>query len=262
MKSKICMILFAAFFTVLPNVYADSTPSKISKPDAETVMNLMKAGNERFCSGKMLHGNQDASRIALAAASDQGNYAVATVLSCSDSRVPVELIFDSGIMELFVVRVAGNVCNTDEAGCIEYGVCHVKTPLLLVLGHSKCGAVSAVMASVKGHGHESEKNIPPLVASIKAPVERAIASNQNLDSKDLMNLAIEENVYESIYNLLLKSAAVRAKVLKGELLIAGGLYDLDSGRVIWFDQERIKTLTVKAEQDPRRSVSVYEEILK
>lgn len=99
------------------------------------------------------------------------------MITCSDSRVPVELVFDAGVMDIFVVRVAGNVCDTDEVGSIEYGLAHVNTPVLVVLGHTQCGAVTAVTHAVQGKGHALELNIPPLVDNIEPAVKRAMVTN-------------------------------------------------------------------------------------
>ena len=115
-----------------------------NKPDAAAALALLKEGNARFAAGNAKRPDADMARIKLADAESQGKYAYATVISCSDSRVPVELIFDAGIMDIFVIRVAGNVCDSDEIGSIEYGLAHVKTPVLVVMGHTKCGAVTAV----------------------------------------------------------------------------------------------------------------------
>ena len=96
--------------------------AKSGKPSADEALALLKAGNLRFARREPEHPHTDAERLALAAAEDQGNHAYATVLACSDSRVPVERIFDAGVMDLFVIRVAGNVCNADELGSIEYAL--------------------------------------------------------------------------------------------------------------------------------------------
>lgn len=136
---------------------AESGPAP-AKPVPSEVIKVLQKGNARFVAGKPKGPNRDKERVALAATSDQGDFALATVLSCSDSRVPVEVLFDAGIMDLFVVRVAGNVADTDEVGTIEYGLAHVRTPVLVVLGHSGCGAVKAVNSAAHGEGHALEKN--------------------------------------------------------------------------------------------------------
>ena len=116
------MLLFVLLFSFL-NISAGD--KKTEKPSADKIIEMLKKGNQRFVDGKSTFPNIEISRRELAANSDQGNYAYATVLSCSDSRVPAEFIFDAGIMDLFVIRVAGNVADTDEIGTIEYGLGHV-----------------------------------------------------------------------------------------------------------------------------------------
>ena len=90
----------------------------------------------------------EVERLIQAGKESQGDHAYATVITCSDSRVPVERVFDAGVMDIFVIRVAGNVCDVDEVGSIEYGLAHVHTPVLVVLGHTQCGAVTAVTKKV------------------------------------------------------------------------------------------------------------------
>ena len=137
-----------------------------TKPSPEKAIAILKEGNARFVAGKSLHPNADSKRLLLSGNADQGDYAYATVITCSDSRVPVETIFDAGVMDIFVIRVAGNVCNVDEIGSIEYGLAHVRTPVLIVLGHTKCGAVTAVTHAFHGKCHRLERNIPPLIKGI------------------------------------------------------------------------------------------------
>ena len=109
------------------------------KPTPEQALQKLKDGNRRFVAGKAQNPHADAARLKLAASQNQGDHALATVITCSDSRVPPEILFDAGVMDLFVIRVAGNVVQTDEAGSIEYGLAHVYTPVLVVLGHTQCG---------------------------------------------------------------------------------------------------------------------------
>jgi carbonic anhydrase len=127
----------------------------------------------------------------------QGQNPSVTILACSDSRLPVERIFDQGIGDLFVVRVAGNVADGDEIGSIEYGMGHLHTPLLVVLGHTKCGAVTAVASGAAVHG-----SIPGLVDNIIPAVDAARRKNPTLSGPDLIARAIEENVLISMRDVL------------------------------------------------------------
>lgn len=226
------------------------------KPGADQALKMLTDGNARFREGKTLGPHRDLERVKLAAGSDQANFALATVLSCADSRVPVELLFDAGVMDLFVVRVAGNVADTDEVGSIEYGLAHVNTPLLVVLGHSGCGAVKAVAQTLQGHGHALEKNIPPLVDNIAPAVQRAMRAHPEAADAAVVPFAVEENVWQSIQDLFKRSAAVRELVKAGKVKVAGAVYDLPSGEVKWLDPARPEALLAAAEKDPKRSMDV------
>ena len=234
-----------------------SSPRFSAKPTPDQVLQMLKDGNERFSGGKSAYLHCDPARIGLAEQSDQGNYAYATVLSCSDSRVPVELIFDAGIMDLFVVRVAGNVCDTDEIGSIEYGLAHVKTPVLVVLGHTRCGAVTAVSQAVAGHGHKLERNIPPLVDNIVPAVKRAIEQHQDLHGDTIVPFAIEENVWQAVEDLFMKSPAVRDLARSGRVIVTGAIYDLGTGKVNWLAQAKIGDILKRVEASPDKETEAF-----
>jgi carbonic anhydrase len=227
------------------------------KPTPAEIIQMLKSGNERFYTGNAIYPHTDAARIALAAQADQGNHATATVISCSDSRVPVELIFDAGIMDIFVIRVAGNVADTDEIGSIEYGLAHVNTPVLVVLGHTRCGAVTAVAQAVQGHGHKLERNIPPLVDNIVPAVKRAMDRHQDLHGDALIPYAIEENIWQSIEDLFMKSPAVRNLVKKEKVIVAGAVYDLASGKVEWLDTEKVSEILGRVEASAAKETEPF-----
>ncbi|MBI5579594.1 MAG: carbonic anhydrase [Deltaproteobacteria bacterium] len=230
-----------------------------AKATPNEILQMLKAGNERFSSGKSAHLHSDPARIGLAGKSDQGNYAYATVLSCSDSRVPVELIFDAGIMDLFVVRVAGNVCDTDEIGSIEYGLAHVKTPVLVILGHTRCGAVTAVSQAVGGHGHKLERNIPPLVDNIIPAVKRAMDRHKDVHGEAIVPFAIEENVWQGVEDLFMKSPAVRSLVKTGRVQVVGAIYDLGTGKVDWLPLTKIGETLQRVEASTDKETEPFAE---
>jgi len=199
-------------------------------------LQALQEGNSRYVAGSPAHPNQDAARRAAVAA---GQDPFVTVLACADSRVPVEVLFDQGIGDVFVVRVAGNVSDTDEVGTIEYGVGHLNTPLLVVLGHTGCGAVKAVLDGAEVHG-----SIPALVDNIVPAVERARVT---APGAALFAQAVKLNVWQSIDDLFLQSAEVRELVRHGKLRVVGAVYDLASGSVEWLgahpEQARLLTYT-------------------
>ncbi len=225
------------------------------KPSPDKICTELKDGNSRFIKGECSHPNSSAERRQLAFAKSQGDYAVATVLGCSDSRVPLELIFDAGIMDLFVIRVPGNICKSDEIGGVEYGIHHAYTPVVVVLGHSDCGAVTAAVKS----GHKLERNIPELLKPIKKLVEKVRKEYPGLAEKELIEFCIRENVYYEIEMLFEQSAATRNVVKAGKVKVTGAVYDLGSGKVEWLDQERIGKILATVEANGSHAVKEFED---
>lgn len=254
LKNKSILLPAAILVLGLSGTWAFAKGATTGKPDAEQAFELLKAGNARFVEGKSSHPHADTARLRQAGQEDQANHAYATVLSCSDSRVPVELIFDAGVMDVFVVRVAGNVCNVDEAGCIEYGAGHVKTPLVVVLGHTQCGAVKAVVgAQHGGAAHALEANIPPLIDSIGPAVKRAIAENPGVEDKELVGPAVRENVWQSMYNLLARSSAVREQIKSGQVRVVGAIYDVGTGKVEWMPESWVEGIMAETDTGTKTS---------
>ncbi len=236
---------------------AAASEAAVEKPSPDEVIKLLKEGNARFQSGTSTYPHMDASRLALAGREDQGKYAYATVITCSDSRVPVELIFDAGVMDIFVIRVAGNVCDTDEVGSIEYGLAHVNTPVLVVLGHTQCGAVTAVTHAVHGEGHRLERNILPLVDNIVPAVKRTIRQHPELHGDAVIPYAIEENVWQGIEDLFTKSPAVRNLVKEGRAKVVGAIYNVETGKVEWLPFDRPDSILKRVEANPKREMNPY-----
>ena len=240
-----------------PAAAGKTAEKHVQKPNPDEVVQMLKSGNERFYSGKATHPQADAARLALAGREDQGKYAYATVITCSDSRVPVELIFDAGVMDIFVVRVAGNVCDTDEIGSIEYGLAHVNTPVLVVLGHTQCGAVTAVTRAVQGHGHKLERNIPPLVDNIIPAVKRAIEQQKDVHGDAIIPYAIEENVWQGVEDLFTESPAVRNIVKEGKAKVVGAIYDVGTGKVEWLGMEKVDEILKRVEASPDKETKEF-----
>jgi len=221
-----------------------------AKHSPEKTVEFLKAGNARFVGHAEWHPHVGGARLLQAGSQNQGDFAYATVLTCSDSRVPVEEIFDAGVMDIFVVRVAGNVCDTDEIGSIEYGLSHVNTPVLVVLGHTQCGAVTAVTHAVQGHGHPLERNIPPLVDNIEPAVRRTMQLHPDLEGDAVIPAAVEENVWQSIEDLYRQSPATRELVASGKAKVLGAVYDVGTGEVKWLPEEKSHQLLAKVEAEP------------
>ncbi len=194
-------------------------------PSADEVIAMLTKGNERFAAGEPTYPHEGARRRAEVSTEQ---HPLATIISCSDSRVPPEILFDEGIGDLFIVRVIGNIGGTDETGSAEYGVEHLGTPLLVVLGHTGCGAVTAAVTHAEVRG-----SIPPLLAHIKPAVQTARQARPELKGNDLIPEAIHANVFHSIEELFKRSETIRSRVLTGKLKVVGAIYDLKSGRVSW-----------------------------
>lgn len=216
------------FFLVLVLALAAPAPAAGPGPgiSPDAALKMLEEGNARFVSGKPEHPHQNKARRVETAT--QGQTPFATILACSDSRSPVELIFDQGLGDLFVVRVAGNVAGVDETASIEYAAEHLHTPLLVVMGHTKCGAVTAVVekAPLKG-------SLLSLAAKIKPAVFRTQAAHRDLKGDALIALAIKANVQQAMTDLLRRSRIVKNLVKSGNLQVVGAIYDLESGKVEW-----------------------------
>jgi carbonic anhydrase len=206
-------------------LWAATTPAKRMFTPDESVTQL-KAGNDRFATGNAVHPNQDRQWRDLT--TSKGQHPFATVIACSDSRVPVEILFDQGVGDLFVIKVAGNVLDVDEIGSVEYGVDHLETPLMLVLGHTHCGAVTAVV-----HGEPVHGSIPQLVDNIIPAVNKTRKENPQLTGDALVTAAVINNVWQGINDLLMNSAATRSRINAGTLRVEGALYDIGTGKIVW-----------------------------
>ena len=194
-----------------------------SVPSPTAVLAELKAGNDHHASKKYKHPHQTAARQRELAG---GQHPHATILSCADSRVAPEIILDQGLGDLFDVRVAGNVAGDTELASIEYAVAHLHTPLVVVMGHQQCGAVTAAAEAGEGEGH-----LPTLLAMIRPAIERA-----RPQSGDLIANAVRINVVNAVRQLRASTPVLSAFVARGELTIVGAVYSLDTGKVEWLNE--------------------------
>ena len=192
----------------------------VSEPtmSARQALKLLLEGNQRFVAGKLEHPNQTPARRDEVA---KGQHPFAAVLACSDSRTPPEIIFDRGLGDLFVVRVAGNVADRVVIESLDYSVKHLGVRVVMVLGHRRCGAV---IAAVEGH-EEEEKDVGPMLKEL----DPAVAATKGMPGDPVEN-AVRANVKLVMLNLA-TSSELRAMVISGELKIVGGIYDLDTGTI-------------------------------
>jgi len=217
--------------------------SALAGTPTEDAAKALRDGNARFVAGKPTHPHTDMDRVADTGAN--GQKPMVTILGCSDSRVALERIFDLGVGDAFVVRVAGNVSDTDEIGSAEYGTGHLNTPLMVVLGHTKCGAVTAVATGAQVHG-----SIPGLVDNIIPAVESAKKKHPGVTGKDLVSFAIEENVFQSMSDVLTRSEEIRGLVKQDKLQIIGAVYDIDTGKVAWVGEHPEQSALLEAPPAP------------
>jgi carbonic anhydrase len=183
----------------------------------EAALKKLLAGNQRFIQHQPQYPNQSAERLAEVS---QAQHPFVTILSCADSRVPAELVFDQGIGDIFDVRIAGNIATPEALGSIEYAVAMLGTPLLMVLGHERCGAVTAAVQN------------QPLPGDIGTFVQAILPAVDQVKNKsgDPVNNAVTANVHYQIEQLK-RSPLLMERVRSRQLKIVGGRYDLDAGTV-------------------------------
>jgi len=191
----------------------------MSMPSIDDVLARLEAGNQRFVSDTTTGGGRDKERRGELVG---GQQPWAIILSCADSRVAPEIAFDTGLGELFVIRVAGNIANTSSVASIEYAVAHIGTPVIVVLGHQSCGAVTAAMA-----GGDNGYNLNHLLAHIEPA--RAKDPEGNVDDVVKSNAAIVAG------ELVERSSIIRGAVEAGKLRIVSGFYSLNDGSVAFAD---------------------------
>jgi carbonic anhydrase len=185
---------------------------------AEQALKLLLEGNQRFVAGKLERPNQMPVRRAEVA---KGQHPFAAVLACSDSRTPPEIIFDRGLGDIFTARVAGNVADQVVIESLDYSVKHLGVRVVMVLGHRRCGAVTAAV-----EGHEKDKED---IREIVKELEPAVRASRGMPGDPVEN-AVRENVKLVVKNLA-ASRELSAMVKSGELKIVGGIYDLDTGTI-------------------------------
>ena len=204
---------------------ADPThPAQPAVAPAEAISKL-KEGNGRYASGNLQHPGQTTERRAELAKSQ---HPFAIIVSCSDSRVPPEIVFDQGLGDLFVVRVAGNVIDDHSQGSIEYAVDHLAVRLVVVLGHQSCGAVKAAKETIAAKT-KATAHIQSLITAIQPAVEATI--NGDLDA------TVKANVKDVVQALSSSTPILKPKVDSGEVQVIGAYYSLDTGSVTFLDQK-------------------------
>jgi carbonic anhydrase len=190
---------------------------------ADEALQRLKAGNERFLAGTARFPTVQKEILADLA---KGQHPYATILSCSDSRVPPELIFDAGFGELFIIRVAGNVVSPEIAGSLQYAGRHLRTPLFVVLGHTDCGAIGAAI-DTKLHGTRQHSRIQLLVDSILPGLADL---DPQLNPEAMLAQGVEANVRWSMRQIL-ETPEGRVRQAERSVKLVGAIYEIETGRV-------------------------------
>jgi len=194
-------------------------------PAADRALSELKAGNARFVSGRLTRRHVDRKRVKEVST---GQHPKAIVLGCADSRVPPEVVFDEGIGDVFVVRVAGNVSEPATLASVEYAAEHLHVPLIIVLGHERCGAVKATAETKE----PVEGNIGKLLKELQPPVD---AARKHPGKRGLVDDAVHVNVEYVAEQLKIESPVLAGMVEKGEVRIVTGVYKIETGEVEWGD---------------------------
>jgi len=214
-------------YVSLPKGPRDSVMTINEKQNS--IINELKEGNERFINGSTIHSN-DSSIKKLKEFAAHGQDPKAIVLCCSDSRAPVELIFDQDLGDLFVIRVAGNIVAPSLVGSIEFAANAFGSPVVLVMGHSQCGAITATLNHIENPQSFSTDNIKDIVGRIK-PFILPLAKLKQISHEEKIKLAVETNVRASVSQLTHSSAYIERLVEEDKLKIYGAVLDLTTGKV-------------------------------
>lgn len=234
------MLSLAGLAGCAPEKIADQTsePSARESANAEQpasepitsgreALEQLIAGNARFVEGKTRHAHESASWRKHLVGSQHPH---TVVIGCSDSRVPPELVFDQGFGEVFTIRVAGNIIADDVLGSIQYARVHLKTPLIVVMGHGGCGAVTAAVEYKRGQAKE-----PPFITKLIERIEPGLAKlDLDMPLEQLIAEAVKLNVRSSVEQISSYPAA-KASLDRGDVLVVGAIYDLATGSVEFLD---------------------------
>ena len=200
--------------------------------DAQQALQRLREGNRRFA-----RGEGDTSILSQAErrkSLTEGQNPFAIILGCSDSRVPLEIIFDQGLGDLFVIRVAGNIVAPSQIGSIEFAAERFGTPLVVVLGHSQCGAVCATLEELERPAESRSPNLSSIVDRIRPAVESLLHTDLRNDREELIAQAVQANIRAATNQLRHGSAILERLIAEGRLQVVGAHYELDTGLVEFY----------------------------
>ena len=200
---------------------------------ASEALKRLQEGNKRFVAGDL-----NSETLASPARRDklvQAQRPFAIILGCSDSRVPAEMVFDQGLGDLFVIRVAGNIVAPSQIGSIEYCAEMFGTQLVVVLGHSNCGAIEATLEELQRPSENRSPNLTSIVGRIQPAVESLLKGEQIVNVVELWEQAVKANIHQSVEQLQHGSEILEGLVAAGDLVIVGAEYSLETGQVEFLD---------------------------
>jgi carbonic anhydrase len=200
---------------------------------AQEALERLRAGNRRFVAS--ISSDEMHLQLAKGVALTQEQQPFAIILGCSDARVPAEIVFDQGLGELFVIRVAGNVVAPSQVGSVEFAASRFGTRLVVVLGHSRCGAVLATIEELQRPAENQSLNLRSIVDRVRPSVEGLLKTELKHDLHGLVNLAVRSNVRASVDHLRHGSTLLEQLIRHEGLLVVGAEYSLETGIVEFFD---------------------------
>lgn len=216
------ILIYAGCSSINQSAIQSSVTEQFSTIKSNEVISLLREGNDRFVEGRLSEKNLLQARHNLIS----GQHPIAVIISCSDSRVPPEIVFDQTLGNLFVIRVAGNILDPDVLGSVEYAVEHLHVPLVMIMGHEQCGAV---IAAFQGH---QNGNIRSIVRKIDPAADKAKATGAK--GEELINNTVIQNVKIGEKELK-RDPIIMEKLQNGELKVSGAVYRMSSGKVEWLD---------------------------
>jgi carbonic anhydrase len=199
-------------------------------------LDRLREGNRRFVAGIRRSGLLTSGMRRLELTSGQQPFAI--VLGCSDSRVPAEIVFDQGLGDLFVIRVAGNIVAPSQVGSVEFAAARYATRLVVVLGHSECGAILATLEELQQPTESQSRNLRSIVDRIRPSVEALLATDLRHNPDALVRQAVRANIRASTNHLRHGSAVLEQLIERDGLLVVGAEYSLETGVVDFFDEPR------------------------
>jgi carbonic anhydrase len=200
---------------------------------AQEALKLLREGNARFASDARSGVSETGSRRRLELAEEQFPFAI--ILGCSDSRVPAEIVFDQGLGDLFVIRVAGNIVAPSQVGSVEFAAERFGTRLVVVLGHSSCGAIVATLEELGRNSREQSPNLRSIVNRVRPSIQPLLSTSLANDPEILLHHAVRANIRMSADHLRHGSELLEQLIQKAGLMIVGAEYDLETGIVEFFD---------------------------